>query len=232
MIHFPYLLQRFRRQYPSTFGVEMVDAKSKLYSSNFVVSNSMSFYNDTCGLCTHTIGATNRLASYFQEQSRLMYNFQGPILLIHIPLFRPDDSETCEFPRSLKEKVKEKNIEGKDVLHLKASEFILKQLRPRLVLSGHTHMNCKTQHTLATESDGSFTTEELTLTSYNHKYAEYKPGFMLLSVNSTHTYNVTCNLVEEWVIASIYLATAILFCAQLLISIRRLQLNINHVPLR
>lgn len=193
---FPYTLQRFVTRYRATTTVDLVDAQ-KLGAIKMVAINSMSFYNDTCNICSKSISDTNLVAKELERQSI------RPILLTHIPLYRHNDS-LCEYPRSLTEKVAKPNVEGQDVLHAQASEFILNKLKPRLVISGHTHMECSSSHEI-TDLPNTHV-NELTISSYNHKYAELKPGYLLLTANSTHLYTRQCGLVEEWLIASIYIA--------------------------
>lgn len=217
MILYPYLMKRFREKYFATSNIELVNS-SKFRKLNIVASNSMSFYNDSCPFCAQSVAATNSLQFNFEQMKKDKSNsFSAPILLIHIPLYRQDD-RTCEYPTSMSETVKKKNIQGEDVLHEDISNFLLERLKPRLILSGHTHMKCDTVHPVP--SDQTKSIEELTISSYNHKYAEKRPGFLLMSVNSTHIFKKHCNLVEEWVIASVYLVSFITICIRLILLYR------------
>lgn len=209
--NFPYLLQRFSRTFMSTESIELSHTPRTSHL-NLVLTNSMSFYNDSCLYCSQSMAEARQLEQYFTQQ----YNqdpdgFTPPILLGHIPLYRPNDLN-CSYPSRMSQKVVKENIEGEDVLHRAASNSLLNRLKPRISISGHTHMLCHTDHQIGKdEQAGSF--YEITISSYNHKYAELKPGFLLMTANSTHVFTKHCNLIEEWVVVSIYLATllAILF---------------------
>lgn len=213
MIKYPRLLFRFHETLDATNSIELL----KHNNLNIVVINSMSFYNDTCGFCTQSIADTNMISRQLNGMNRTSpETYSRPILLTHIPLYRVDDT-LCEYPYSLREVVKKNSIEGEDVLHKAASNFLLDRLKPRLILSGHTHMYCNTSHNLSDSESVS----ELTISSYNHKYAEKKPDFLLLSVNSTHTLVNRCYLIEEWVIVSIYIATVLIVCSRIIFLCRR-----------
>lgn len=209
----PYHLQRFHKKYSAAVNIQLIRSAT-LKSVNIVAINSMSFYNDTCPVCSLAIGATNKLSSYLEDsRNETMPEYSEPILLTHVPLFRPDDTH-CDYPHRLKEKVQKRNIEGEDVMHEAASRFILERIKPRLVLAGHTHMRCTTEHEI---SDGSTqTVKELTISSFNQKYAEKTPGFLLLRANSTHLSYHYCTLIEEWVVATIYIATILVVCLRLI----------------
>lgn len=212
MINYPYLLQRFQDRYQATSSIELVRIP-KLKGINMVATNSMSFYNDTCPYCSQSIASTNRIA-YDLDKHKNIAGFSEPILLSHIPLYRPDDTQ-CDFPFSLRERVKNKNIEGEDVVHMVSSQFLLQRLSPRLVLSGHTHMKCTTIH--KTYHHNQSTLKELTITSFNHKYAERTAGFLLLSANATHVFTEHCDLVEEWVIILIYMLNVVAIFSRLIL---------------
>lgn len=209
-ISFPYLIHRFHDAYGSTPNVELLDS-TKLSGLNIIAMNSMSFYNDSCPYCLRSIADVNRIARELdQRRAEFPQDYSAPILLTHIPLYRLDDT-SCEHPYSLRNKVKHKNIEGKDVLHKSASKFLLSRLKPRLILSGHTHMDCTTTHKLS--GDNNEVVDEITVSSFNHKYAEGKPSLLLLSLNKNYALMERCQLVDEWVIVLIYIATSVIvFC--------------------
>lgn len=211
MINYPYVMQRFQYKYQAASSIELV-RKPKLKGINMIVANSMSFYNDTCPYCSQSIAATNRIA-YDLDKYKNTTEFSEPILLSHIPLYRPDDT-LCDYPSSIKERVKNKNIEGEDVIHMVSSQFLLQRLSPKLILSGHTHMKCTTSHKIYNLNHKTF--KELTITSFNHKYAERTPGFLLLSANATHVFTEQCDLVEEWVIILIYVLTILTILSRLI----------------
>lgn len=201
MTAFPHLLSRFTKKFGSVENIAFA-TRARLAELNIIVSNSMSFYNDTCQTCSKSIARANMISSELEQQKKTnASNFVEPILLHHIPLYRLDDTN-CDYPNSLRKKVHRANIEGDDVMHSITSSFILSRLKPRIVISGHTHMLCQTHHTIEDQNY-----EELTISSFNHKYAEKRPGFLLLSVSKDAYLTQHCYLVEEWVIVCIYLGT-------------------------
>lgn len=203
MTEFPFILHRFASKYETTTSIEL----AKFNKLNIISSNSMAFYNDQCSVCSEAISATNQISRYLdRERNTILEEYSEPILLTHIPLYRKDDAH-CDHPYSMEHSA---NEQGRDVLHKEASQFLLKRLRPRLIISGHTHMNCKIRHTAEKTAKVS---EELTVTSYNHKYALKEPGFLLMNANSTHIYTKSCSLIDEKIVATVYIATLILICS-------------------
>lgn len=212
MINYPYLLRRFQQKYKSTASLSLMVLKN----FNVVLSNSMSFYNDSCPFCSQSIAELNIISDYLDEKRKATgIDYSAPLLLTHIPLYRLDDTR-CEYPSSLQEKVKKPNMEGEDVMHLTPSKLLVEKLKPRLILSGHTHMDCRTAHSYSDQMDQ--VVDELTISSYNHKYAEKRPSFLLMSINSKEVYTRHCYLVEEWIIMIVYIATFLIIITRLSIS--------------
>lgn len=197
MVTFPYLLDRFSELYRTTKSLGIINP-SEMKHLNLLVANSMSFHNDTCNVCSTSLKATNSISSELsRKRHKYGANFSSPILFHHIPLFRADDGN-CD----LADKTTRINREGQDVLHRSSSQFILEKLDPRLVISGHTHMHCRTKHTFNNK-----TYEEMTISSFNHKYAESKAGFGLLSLDLYQTKFRHCYLLDEWVLILTYMLT-------------------------
>lgn len=219
MVAYPHLLQRFTDKFANTKDIEFapLPRASKL---NIIVANSMSFANDTCPVCSHSAALTKQIALNLNKQAQERgSDFISPILLHHIPLYRLNDTG-CDYPWRLRNKVRRSNIEGDDVMHSSPSKFLLSQLKPRLVISGHTHMLCKTTHSL-----GQHSFDELTISSFNHKNAEGRPGFLLLSVSRDNYLTQHCYLVKEWIIAAIYFLVVVLIYFRLIFNRRRKQLR-------
>lgn len=218
MKHFPFLIGRFIDRFNTTPLIELVQ-EPRLMHLNLVVSNSMSFYNDTCPFCDSSKQALNQLGSYMRSREAAdPDNFASPIFLGHIPLYRPNDLG-CQYSIDLSSRLAEKNVEGHDVLHRNSSEAIAEILRPRLAISGHTHMFCDTKHS---SNGGQF--QEITVSTYNHKYALLKPGFLLLTANATKINHKYCELIDERDIISIYTMALLVILIRSLIT---LQNNLN-----
>lgn len=61
------------------------------------------------------------------------------------------------------------------------------------------------------------TTEEITVSSYNHKFAELGPGYLLLSVNRTHYSYHHCEMIEEWIVAAVYAVALLIVIIKLVL---------------
>lgn len=203
VLSFPFIMQRFSETFDTTNDIDLIKYATRKQKSeggdklNLVVSNSMTFFNDSCPYCRRSLAKTEAIASALDTR---------PILLTHIPLYRQNDS-LCEHPSSLDNFVNIENIEGHDVLHKRASKVLLEKLKPMLVISGHTHLKCITKHRVTTENEHQY--EEITVSSYNHKYANAEPGFLLLSANSTNYYTSHCKQVQEFVIGLVYVISLV-----------------------
>lgn len=190
---YPFLIDRFSNEFNTTPFMEFVETNDGIV---FVVMNSMLFH-DSCTFCRHS----NDILTQIGKQ----LNHVRPILLTHIPLYRPDDS-LCDKP--LNKSQINGPWEGSEVIDRKGSDRLLRILRPRLILSGHSHKNCIINHQVEKSLGIMEFYKEITLTSYNHKYDE-NPKFLLMSVNSTHVLTNHCNLISEYHIISVYLASLI-----------------------
>jgi len=215
MTDFDYPLRRFLQRFRSFPYIERLE-QTNTKSLNLIVVNSMMFYNDSCPFCSMAIKEAAALGRRLDQErnSTPGKSFARPIMFKHIPLYRKDDLSSCKHPPWKEEKVKKLNVQGLDVLHKGATSYLLDRIKPRLVISGHTHMECHTRHKVGSEDlltdikgpdDTSNFAHEITVSSYNHKFAEIRPGYLLLSVNSTHYYAKHCDMIDEWVVALIYL---------------------------
>jgi hypothetical protein len=214
MKNIPYLLHRFSRTYMSTESMEL-SLTPNTHRLNIVLTNSMSFYNDSCLYCSQTKAELRQLEKLLQRQyEQDPDNYAHPILLGHIPLYRRNDLN-CSYPSRMRQKVAKDNIEGDDVLHKAVSRSLLTRLKPRISVSGHTHMLCHTDHQIET-SDQLDSFYEITISSYNHKYAEHSPGFLLMTANATHVFTKHCNLIEEWVVVSVYIVAILTILIRLI----------------
>lgn len=192
---YPYYLDRFIERFHATPTVQLIS----INDVDLVAINSMAFYNDSCLLCSEAKKEVEKMSRYIKS---------NPILLTHFPLYRYDDS-ACDYPITYKERAHIPNVEGHDCLHKQASNFLIKTLSPRLILSGHTHMKCLTEHQLE-----QLTVTEITLSSFNYKYAINKPNFMFLSANSTHLSHSSCDLYSETSIMFVYIIAALSILAR------------------
>jgi len=175
----------------------------------FVLINSMAFEGDHCRLCAR---AEREFHQVTHELNRSDISIR-PILLSHFPLFRRSDancsksSSTNHFP-SHKERY--------DVLSQEATETLLTELRPRLVLTAHTHDFCYTEHRL---SNGKII-PEWTVPSFSWRNRD-DPSLMLLSITSNNERIAHCRLPRETTVFWSYAIGALLLIFYLLFGGRR-----------
>ncbi|XP_036100209.1 metallophosphoesterase 1 isoform X4 [Molossus molossus] len=124
---------------------------------NFVMVNSIALEGDGCNICSEAeaelIEISHKLnCSLKQEQhSRRCEDGQplpasAPVLLQHFPLYRRSDANCSGDDAAPPEERGIPFRERYDALSREASQKLLWWLRPRLVLSGHTHSACEVLH--------------------------------------------------------------------------------------
>lgn len=200
---YPFFIGRFSHEFNSTEFIELIEINNDI---SLVVVNSM-LLHDECSFCRTTDEILNQMSKKLRYE-----RMTKPILLTHVPLYRPDDT-SCDKPLDISQY--EDRWEGHEVLSRRKSRLLLESLSPRLVLSGHSHKNCKINHEFGTSSSSRSVCEEITLTSYNHKFDE-KPKFLLMSANSTHASTNHCYLISEYHILSVYLASVIVIVVMMI----------------
>jgi len=132
-------LERFYR----SFGLTSSDIL-RVNGTTFVTLNSMAMENDGCSICKD---AENRVISI----SKKLLPGERPFLLQHFPLYRTSDS-VCQGVDSAPEEEKAVPFRPKwDCLSKSASIWLLEQLKPTAIFSGHTHHSCVYHHGNITE---------------------------------------------------------------------------------
>ncbi|KAF5279751.1 hypothetical protein FQA39_LY05441 [Lamprigera yunnana] len=140
----PYLNQRFVNGFNSS-GVQVITMKG----THFVLVNSMALEGDGCFLCKDTELQLSHIEKILKclkgnktcEKNNLK-KYSRPILMTHFPLYRISD-ENCDEPDEAPFPLKtQKYREGIDCLGKGATYQLLKQIEPRLVLTGHSHHGC------------------------------------------------------------------------------------------
>lgn len=195
--NYPLFIGRFSQEFNTTQLLDIIKINANI---TLVIINSMLFY-DNCPYCRMAYERLGQISKHLGEDGTIK-----PILLTHIPLYRPDES-LCDRPIDLSQY--KNRWEGFEVIGRRQSKLLLELLTPRLILSGHSHKNCKINHEIY--SSGSFKSiyEEITLTSYNHKFDD-APKYLLISANSTHTLTNHCGLISEYHILTVYLASLVI----------------------
>nr|CAH8874100.1 unnamed protein product [Trichobilharzia regenti] len=129
--------------------------------------------------------------------------YSRPVLLQHFPLHRTSDigcptKPLDAMPNHLRQVPNKPKI---DCLSKEATKELLESLRPRLVLSGHTHYSCKISHSFGNFSDSVVT--EWSVASFSWRNLEH-PGFLLLSISSANYAINKCYLPTEMRLIQIY----------------------------
>ncbi|ODN03855.1 Metallophosphoesterase 1 [Orchesella cincta] len=149
----PYLHHRFNKAFNAS-SVRLL----KLKGSNFLMLNSMAMEMDGCFLCSSAMKSlldisktlecekNPDLCSKYGLQKPSANLFSSPVLLQHFPMYRKSD-ETCKGEDAAPENEKViKFRESYDCLSKDSSDFLFQLIKPRLILSGHTHHHCITEH--------------------------------------------------------------------------------------
>ncbi|XP_018325112.1 metallophosphoesterase 1 isoform X2 [Agrilus planipennis] len=141
----PYKNERFIKAFNAS-GVQLITERG----NHFLMINSMALEGDGCSFCQtveRELLKIEKLLKCYNDSNVCPPNikrekYSKPILMQHFPLYRHSDkacNEPDEAPVPLKNRVfKEKW----DCLSKEATYQLIKQIKPRLVLSGHTHHGC------------------------------------------------------------------------------------------
>lgn len=187
----PLLRQRFEK----AFNTSLVHVNSIVHSGHkhtFISINSMAMHGDNCSLCSEAESLVQQIGSSLSGKK------DRPILLSHFPLFRTSD-EQCNEPDSAD--VEEKHIEFRektDCLSEESTQFLVSNLKPRLVLTGHTHNGCIMKH-----SYDNHEVVEHTVASFSWRNRA-DPTFLLISFCPDDIFISKCFIPNEWLIISIY----------------------------
>ncbi|XP_065788669.1 metallophosphoesterase 1 isoform X3 [Muntiacus reevesi] len=138
---------------------EKVFSPERLFSwkgINFVMVNSVALEGDGCDICSRAEAELLEISHWLncsQEEhrphgcgDRQRLPASAPILLQHFPLYRKNDANCSGEDAAPPDEKYTLFKERYDVLSQEVSRKLLWWLRPRLVLSGHTHSACEVQH--------------------------------------------------------------------------------------
>ncbi|XP_027622354.1 metallophosphoesterase 1 isoform X2 [Tupaia chinensis] len=177
---------------------------------NFVMVNSVALEGDGCHICSQAeaelIEVSHKLNCSRQKHRTRWCEGQllpasAPVLLQHYPLYRRSDANCSGEDAALPE---ERNIPFKekyDVLSREASQKLLWWLRPRLVLSGHTHSACEVLH------GGGL--PEVSIPSFSWRNRN-NPSFIMGSITATDHALSKCYLPRENRVLLTYCGAAVL----------------------
>ncbi|CAD5116745.1 DgyrCDS5600 [Dimorphilus gyrociliatus] len=172
-----------RKRFESAFDAPSM-RMIRLKKTIFVLANSMAFEGDGCDMCAESEKLLNEIGRKLdcaQNGNKYLdchditesFQYSRPILLQHFPMFRKSDWN-CSGVDAAPVEERHKSFRPKyDCLSKEASNQLFNILKPRLVVSGHTHHGCLTYHL-----DG---TPEYTVASFNWRNKANSPSFLLVS---------------------------------------------------
>ncbi|XP_040853384.1 metallophosphoesterase 1-like isoform X1 [Ochotona curzoniae] len=216
-IGFHYRMNRYKvRRFERDLNCE------KLFSwkgINFVMVNSVALEGDGCSICSEAeeeLTEISRRLNCSRQQGRSasqcgveeLLPASAPILLQHYPLYRKSDANCSGEDAAPPE---EKSIPFKekyDVLSQEASQKLLWWLRPRLILSGHTHSACEVLHPGGVP--------EISVPSFSWRNRN-NPSFIMGSITAADYALAKCYLPFEDTVLAIYCGVASLLVLLILI---------------
>jgi len=124
----------------------------------------------------------------------------APILIQHFPLYRETEMKCTGVDAPPPEAKPITNRESWDVVSKEMSDKLLELIKPRLVLSGHTHHGCHIVH-----QDG---TPEMTIPSFSWRNRN-NPSFVL-GIITPDKYAVSkCFIPRESTVIALYIMAAL-----------------------
>jgi hypothetical protein len=138
-------------------------------------------------------------------------DYSPPVLLQHFPLYRKSDMDCNEEDAAPQDEKVKAFRENFDCVSQNSSWALLDALRPRLVLSGHTHHGCRVEH----ELDGGGHIPEWSVSSFSWRNRN-NPTFLLGTFTSSDYALEKCFLPRENVVINIYIAGAVLIALLIL----------------
>ncbi|XP_058412772.1 metallophosphoesterase 1 isoform X1 [Diceros bicornis minor] len=177
---------------------------------NFVLVNSVALEGDGCNICSEAeaelIAISHQLNCSREQEHRSTGCGDGPplpasapVLLQHFPLYRRSDANCSGEDAAPPDERGIPFKERYDVLSREASQKLLWWLRPRLVLSGHTHSACEVLHGAGTP--------ELSVPSFSWRNRN-NPSFIMGSITPTDYALAKCYLPFEDTVLIIYCGAA------------------------
>lgn len=211
-----HLFQRFSAEFDSP-SVKLLNIRGNL----FVLINSIALQGDECSMCseamTQLTSVADKLNCHRQRFGKKVYedvlkkekttcelpkNSPAPILIQHFPLYRRNEKRCTGVDAPPDEERRSTNREKWEVVSKEMSQKLLSLLRPRLVLSGHTHHGCYLVH-----DDG---TPEMTIPSFSWRNRN-NPSFVLSIVSPEKFALSKCFIPQESTVIAVYIIGGIVF---------------------
>lgn len=211
-----HLFRRFSAEFDSP-SVKLLNIRGNL----FVLVNSIALQGDECSMCseamTQLMNVANKLNCHRERSSKKVYedviqkekktcdlpkDSPAPILIQHFPLYRRNEVRCTGVDAPPDEEKRSKNREKWEVVSKEMSQKLLSLLRPRLVLSGHTHHGCYLLH-----DDG---TPEMTIPSFSWRNRN-NPSFVLSVISPEKFALSKCFIPRESTVIAVYIIGGIVF---------------------
>lgn len=202
----PFLRIRFEK----AFQTKLVQLDT--YSGiNFVTINSMAMEGDGCHLCVRAKKYLKTVAVSLQEKNATV-TYSRPIVLTHFPLFRKSDELCNELDAAPALDRDKPFLPATDCLSKHSTNFLLNTLKPRLVLTGHTHNGCYLEH-----MPGNI--PEWTVASFSWRNRP-NPSFLLLMLTPDKHLVSKCFLPNEYTVVATYIISIVIFIVNLCMWLR------------
>lgn len=185
-----WILDSINARFERSMNVSSVDRLDFAEGISFVRLNSMAMEGDGCNLCAEAETKIEQLGRHYEAIRNQTQKPIYPILLTHFPLYRPNEEACNEIDSAPPE---EKSIQHRtriDTMSPEASDYLLRTLKPRLVLNGHIHHSCVVRHTRPSVA------EEWTVASFSWRNRAL-PSFLLLQLDAQHHEIGKCFLPNE-----------------------------------
>ena len=185
------MTKKLKSRFDVSFGTDSVKL-IRINDINFVTINSITLEGDYCMLCSDAERKLKTIGSELCSNSLQCSSQMGPIVLTHFPFFRLNDNHCGHDWDSMPESLKyEPFVQKWDCLSENATKLIIDSLKPRFVITGHTHYGCVTRHT-----ESLF---EWTVSSFNYRNIQ-NPSLLLAKISKTKYSVIKCILINEWIL--------------------------------
>ncbi|KAJ7360528.1 Metallophosphoesterase 1 [Desmophyllum pertusum] len=211
-----HLFRRFSSVFDSP-SVELLSIRGNL----FVLVNSIALQGDECSMCseamTQLMSVADKLNCHRERTKKEIYedlakkqktscdlpkDSPAPILIQHFPLYRRTEVNCAGADAPPAEEKNSVNREKWEVVSKKMSNKLLQLIRPRLVLSGHTHHGCYLVH-----DDG---TPEMTIPSFSWRNRN-NPSFVLSIITPDKFAISKCFIPRETTVIAVYIIAGAVF---------------------
>ncbi|XP_022914166.1 metallophosphoesterase 1 [Onthophagus taurus] len=216
----PYLNNRFVTGFNSP-SVQLVSLKG----NHFVLINSMALEGDGCFLCKPAEMQIKKIQNLFEctkrpnttscKDASKLITFSRPILMQHFPLYRKSDIE-CTDDDAAPEDIKKQLFKEKwQCVSKEASNQLLKQLHPRLVVSGHTHHGCTRKLVIG---DG----VEISIPSFSWRNKNNPNYGMAIFTPNNYAFS-KCKMPQESTVIHLYILSVLVILCWIIYSLQKIK---------